>query len=134
MRSRTNLAAAGRRTNTKAFCRGQEFHAVDSIIFTNYNPEYEIKATSWSSSAKFYPQDGTVITAHTWNRERAQARQNLCCDQTARSGHSVNMGEINVCGCARGSLYETHLAYGIFSSSRDSPTLITRVFAGQRQL
>ena len=97
---------------------------LDSIIFTNYNPEYEIKATSWSSIGKVLCRTG-MMTGTECGTVSELGADETSVGPDGKTWTFRKMGEIDVCGAKDGDsgspLYKTHLAYGILSSTRDDP-------------
>jgi hypothetical protein len=110
---------------------------LDSIIFTNYNPNYEIKATSLSSIGKVLcrtgmktgTECGTVI-------ELGADESSVGPDGKTFTFH--HMGRLDVCdtqnGDSGGPLYKTHLAFGIHSSTGDCYEVYQGVRAAESAL
>ena len=110
---------------------------LDSIIFTNYNPNYEIKATSLSSIGKVLcrtgmktgTECGTVI-------ELGADESSVGPDGKTFTFH--HMGRLDVCdtqnGDSGGPLYKTHLAFGIYSGTGDCYEVYQGVRAAESAL
>jgi streptogrisin C len=86
---------------------------------TTYNPNYLIKATSWSSIGQVLCRTGQTTGTECGEVSDLGADESSTGpDGKAYTFH--NMGEIDVCGSqdgdSGGPLYKTHRAYGIVSS------------------
>ncbi len=97
---------------------------VDSIIFTNYNPNYEIKSTSWSSMGQVLCRTGMKTGTECGTVSELGADENSV-GPDGKTFTFHDMGELDVCdsqnGDSGGPLYKKHRAYGILSSTLNDP-------------